>query len=125
MNQHNTLEDRLERLGSALRERPSVTDRVLQELHQSPVAGALTKPAPIVGSSRAPRPWSFVITTGAVVTVLAIVAVFTLPARSVGWEEVNQAIKSQKWIRASVTYLGGQHGTIWLSPERGLWASSQ
>jgi hypothetical protein len=122
MNQNHPLENRLELLGVALRQRPSVTDRVMQELRQSPTASALAKPARIVGSSRARRRWPLVVVTGAVVTLLAMITVFTLPARSVGWEEVNQAIKSQKWIRASVTYLGGQHGTIWLSPERGIWA---
>ncbi len=60
--------------------------------------------------------------TVAAVAALAAIAIFTVPARSVGWEEVNRAIKSQKWIRASVTYAEGGRGTIWLSPEHGIWA---
>jgi hypothetical protein len=40
MSPRNVLDERLEQLGSALRERPSVTDRVMHQLHQSLADGS-------------------------------------------------------------------------------------
>jgi hypothetical protein len=119
MNQ-NSLEERLERVGAALRERPSVVDRVIQDLHQSRAVGSPSTASQI--ARRARRGWPFVIATAAVVVALAAFGLLTVPTRSVGWADVNQAIKSQKWIRASVAYRDAGRGTIWLSPERGIWA---
>ncbi len=122
MSPRNVLDERLEQLGSALRERPSVTDHVMHQLHQSLADGSLVKPTEFVGTAKVRRRWPFVITTVAAVAALAALALFMVPARSVGWEEINRAIKSQKWIRASVSYAEGGRGTIWLSPEHGIWA---
>jgi hypothetical protein len=122
MSPRNVLDERLEQLGSALRERPSVTDRVMHQLHQSLADGSLVKPTEFVGAAKVRRRWPFVITTVAAVAALAALALFMVPARSVGWEEINRAIKSQKWIRASVSYAEGGRGTIWLSPQHGIWA---
>jgi hypothetical protein len=122
MNPNDTLEERLEMLGSALRDRPTLTDRVMREVRQSFADGLVAKPAAIVPAQRAGRRWPFVTTTVAAITALVAIGLVTFPRPSVGWEEVDQAVKSQKWIRASVTYLGGQHATIWLSSARGIWA---
>jgi hypothetical protein len=126
MNSRNTLEERLEGIGSALRERPSVTDGVMaqvrQSLAQSLAGGSVAIPKDVVSRPRAGRNWRLATATVAAVGAMVAFALIAFPRHSVGWEDVNQAVKSQKWIRASVTYLDGQHATIWMSPERGIWA---
>jgi hypothetical protein len=63
--------------------------------------------------------------TASAVAALAaavFVAVTLAPSRSVGWAEVTQAIQAQKWIRGATTNADGKRATMWLAPERGIWA---
>jgi hypothetical protein len=120
MNPDKTWEDRLERLGSQLRERPPLTDRVLAQLRQLPADARVAGPATIVAPRQAGRwPW---VTAACAVAALVAVALIAFPRHSVGWDEVNQAVRAQNWIRASVTYVDGKQGTIWMSPQRRIWA---
>jgi hypothetical protein len=63
------------------------------------------------------------LTAAAAATVAAacVSALLLLPSSSVGWEDVTTAVKSQRWIRATTTW-DGKQSTIWLSPERRVWA---
>jgi hypothetical protein len=127
MNRDASLEQRLETLGSALRDRPSLGERVMNEIRESGAqlsvaqSAVATQPAPHTrGAFR--RRWPFLTAAIGVGSALAVLAFFMAPTPSAGWAEVSKAISSKKWIRATTTYLGGQHGTIWLSPARKLWA---
>jgi hypothetical protein len=122
MNSRNTLEERLESIGSALRERPSVTDGVMAQVRQSLAEGRVAISRDVVSQRRGRRNWVLATATVAAMGVMVVFAFIVFPRQSVGWEDVNQAVKSQKWIRASVTYLDNQHATIWMSPERRIWA---
>jgi len=51
-----------------------------------------------------------------------LIALLVVPSPSVGWADVTKAIQSQKWIRGTVTYPDGDPGTMWLSPQRQIWA---
>jgi hypothetical protein len=122
MNSRNTLEERLEGIGSALRERPSLTEGVMAQVRQSLSEKPVAIPREVVSQRRARRSWFLATATVAAMGVMVAFALIAFPRHSVGWEDVNQAVKSQKWIRASVTYLDAQRATIWMSPERGIWA---
>jgi hypothetical protein len=126
MNLDDSLEERLGMLGSALRDRPSLAGRVMKEIRQSG-AGLVAQSA--VETRSDPRTqgvirrrWPFLTAAIGVVSALAVLAFFMVPTPSAGWAEVSKAISSKKWIRATTTYVGGRHGTIWLSPARKLWA---
>jgi hypothetical protein len=121
MNPDKHWEDRLERLGAQLRERPPLTDRVMTQLRQSLAEGLVASPAKTVSPRPAHRRWPFVTAVAAIAALVAI-ALIAFPRHSVGWDEINQAVRAQNWIRASVTYVDGQRGTIWMSPQRGIWA---
>ena len=122
MNSRNTLEERLESIGSVLRERPSVTDGVMAQVRQSLAEGRVAISRDVVSQRRGRRNWVLATATVAAMGVMVVFAFIVFPRQSVGWEDVNRAVKSQKWIRASVVYLDNQHATIWMSPERGIWA---
>jgi hypothetical protein len=131
MTSRNTLEERLEGIGSALRDRPSLTDGVMAQVRQSRAqtpsqslanGGHFAFPREVDSPRRARGNWRWAAATVAAMGAMVAFALIAFPRHSVGWEDVNQAVKSQKWIRASVTYLDGQQATIWMSPERGIWA---
>jgi hypothetical protein len=119
MNQDTNLEDSLEALGAALRSRPRLTDRVIDEIRRTVTDGAITPP------TKVRRPRQLLAAAAATLAMVAaiVLAVMTLfPARSVGWAEVTQAIHAQKWIHGTVTYTKGEDGAMWLSPDQQIWA---
>jgi hypothetical protein len=67
------------------------------------------------------RSWFLVASAAATVAAACVIAFLLLPSSSVGWEDVTKAVGSQRWIRAS-TGEEGQQRTIWISPQRRLWA---
>jgi len=122
MNPKSDFENRLELLGSALRERPSITERVLCEVRQSLAGGPVTQTVRATSFPKIRRRWPFVATTVAAMFAAVVIALTLFPERSVGWEEVKKAVVSQKWIRLAQSYQDGRHGTIWLAPGRMIWA---
>jgi hypothetical protein len=127
MNRDASLEERLDTLGSALRDRPSLAERVMNEIRQSGLELSVAQSAVETRSDphtrRAfRRRWPVLTAAVGAVCALAVLAFIMAPTPSAGWAEVSKAISSKKWIRATMTYVGGQQGTIWLSPARKLWA---
>lgn len=124
MNENTPLEDRLEAIGAALRTRPGLTEHVMEEVRESVADGATEEPStPVPRITK--RRWRLV--TASVVTVATVagavlIALLVVPSPSVGWADVTKAIRSQKWIRGTVTYPDGDPGTMWLSPQRQIWA---
>jgi hypothetical protein len=119
MNQDTNLEDSLEALGAALRSRPRLTDRVMDEVRRAVAEGAM----PPQTTVRRPRQlFAAAAGTFAMVAAILLAVMMLFPSRSVGWAEVTQAIHAQKWIRATVRYTDGGNGTMWLSPDQQIWA---
>src|ERR1700733_4553091 len=119
MNQDTNLEDSLEALGAALRSRPRLTDRVMDEVRRAVAEGAM----PSQTTVRRPRQlFAAAAGTFAMVAAILLAVMMLFPSRSVGWAEVTQAIHAQKWIRATVRYPAGKDGTMWLSPGQPVWA---
>jgi hypothetical protein len=119
MNQDTSLEDSLETLGAALRSRPRLTDRVMDEVRRDVAEGAMPPRTTVR------RPWKrFAAAAGtfAMVAAILLAVMMLFPSRSVGWAEVTQAIHAQKWIRATVRFPDGADGTMWLSPDQQIWA---
>lgn len=128
MNQNDTLEIDLQALGAALQARPRLTDRVLDELRASSATGLADTPpddlpaaAPRDAFLRRPL---LAAAAGlmAMVGVGLSIAIMLIPSPSVGWADVTEAIQAQKWIRGKATYEDGKQSTVWLSPERQVWA---
>lgn len=67
------------------------------------------------------RSWLILASAAAAISAACLIAFLLLPSASVGWADVSAAVKSQKWIRATVTWSGKQ-SSMWLSPERQVWA---
>jgi hypothetical protein len=61
---------------------------------------------------------------GLAVAAACALAFFLMPPSkdAVAWEDVNKAVTSQSWIRVAISG-DGQSGTMWLSPERQVWAA--
>ena len=134
MNANNELEQRLESLGSTLRERPRLTDRVMEQVRQMPtpvvecrlpddVTGATHRrePSPLPANGRVGRRWQLIGATTVAAVAMMLVA-FLSPSRSAGWEDVVKAIRERPWMRARTTHLDGKTGTMWLSTQRQIWA---
>jgi hypothetical protein len=127
MNRYASLEKRLETLGSALRDRPSLAERVMNEIRETGAGHSVAERAVAAGDDPHGRGvfrrrWPVLTAAIGIVSALAVLAFLMVPTPSAGWAEVSKAISAKKWIRATTTYVGGQHGTIWLSPARKLWA---
>ncbi len=126
MKPNTPLEDRLDAIGSALRARPSLSDRVMAEVRRSAVEGA-TQEATEEASTLKPRAsfgrrWQLVTAAVATIAVALLIAVVLSPSPSVGWEDVAKTIQSQKWIRGTASHRDGRRGIMWLSPQRKVWA---
>jgi hypothetical protein len=67
------------------------------------------------------RSWFLAATAAATLAAACVSALLLLPSSTVGWEDVTTAVKSQQWIRATTTW-DGKQSTMWLSPERRVWA---
>jgi hypothetical protein len=71
------------------------------------------------------RFWRVVAASVATIAAASLLALLMLPSASVGWADVTRAVQSQDWIRATAASAENKedkHGTIWLSPQRQLWA---
>ncbi len=123
MNQNTPLEDRLEALGTTLRERPRLTDRVMDEVRESVADDATEEPSTLAprGGKRRWRLVAASVVTVATVAGAVLIALLVVPSPSVGWADVTKAIQSQQWIRGTLTD-SGDRSNIWLSPERQIWA---
>jgi len=122
MNQNSSLDDRLEALGVALRARPRLTDRVMDKVRESATEDA-TERLPTRATIRRRRQLvTMVAGTVATISVALLIVITLFPSSSVGWAEVTKAIQSQKWIRGTATYSDGKRATMWLSPDRRIWA---
>lgn len=124
MNENHPLEDRLEALGTALRTRPSIVNRVLTEARESAANGSATErtgdgPRARAWRRRIPAAVTAVVAMGA--TAVGILLMLT-PAPSVGWAEVVEELQARPWIRGTATLTDGDAVTMWLSPERRIWA---
>ena len=127
MNQHLSLEDRLQALGTALQARPRLSDRAMEEIRKlggSPAVEESSQPTPL--SDRRSGRRIFAATVGLVATICAVllIALTVFRSPSVSWAEVTQAIQSQNWIRGTFSAPNGHQGTMWLSPRRQVWAFS-
>ena len=131
MNQNTNIEDCLEALGVALRARPRLTNRVMDEVRQSVGDGSIQDQSMVARPSmllpRAmPRGRRQLFTaaagTVATISVVVVAAIMLFPSPSVGWADVTKAIQVQKWIRGTVKFTNGEDGTMWLSPEQQIWA---
>jgi len=124
MNQNTSLEDRLEALGAAIRERPRLTDRVMDEVRESGADGPTEEPpTPLTRAKQ--RRWKILAASVISVATVAggvLIALLIVPSPSVGWADVTKAIQSQKWIRGTAAFPDDRDGTMWLSPERQIWA---
>jgi hypothetical protein len=124
MNENRSLEDQLEAVGTALRRRPTITDRVMVDVREVAADGSTEEP---VHEKPRVRLWRRRITaTAAAVVAMVATAVGVLlmltPAPSVGWAQMVEALQTQRWIRGKVTFSSGREGTMWLSPQRQIWA---
>lgn len=124
MNQNTPLEDRLEALGTALRARPGLADCVMDEVRDS-IADGSTEESSMPSTRARKRRWQLL--AASVVTVATVagavsIALLVFPSPSVGWADVTKAIQSQRWIRGTATLPSGKGSTMWLSPERQIWA---
>ena len=125
MKLNAAVEDCLEAVGATLRARPRLTERVMQKVRRLTAHHSTEEP-----SNLAPRPrvhrrrrlLAAAFATVGTVSAVVLIALALLPSPSVGWADVTTAIQSQKWIRGTVTYPDGGRATIWLSPERQIWA---
>ncbi len=127
MNDNTPLEDRLESLGAALRSRPGLTRRVMDQVRKSAADGSTPGFSTYTASftiRRHRRLFTASAGMAAMIGVAILIASTLFPSRSVGWAEVTKAIQSQKWIRGTVTHADGKGATMWLAPERRIWAFS-
>ncbi len=125
MNQHTSLEDRLKALGSVLRKGPRLTDRMMDEVRESAADGSTPRRSTLAPRVAMRRRWQLLAAAAGTVSAISVgvwVVLALLPSPSVGWADVTKAIQSQKWIRGTVAYSDGRRGTMWLSPERQVWA---
>ena len=122
MNQKLSIEEQLEAWGTALRDRPRLTERVMEEIR--PLAGQgearTTAPQPVTPQRRRYL-WAL---AGTLLTLSLgmVIVVSILPAPAVVWADVIQAVQSQKWIRGTMTSANGQQSMIWQSAESQVWA---
>lgn len=125
MNQNVSLEGRLESFGAALRARPRLTERVMDEIRRSAADGSMAR-LPTLAPRARMRHRRHILTAaaGAIASIgIALFLVIALvPSPSVGWDDVTKAIQAQKWIRGTVTFPGNDRATMWLSPGRQIWA---
>lgn len=120
MNDESSIEMQLEELGAALRQRPSVAGRVLSQVRNLPSQDQVTLPQP---APRITRRRLFA--TAASIAVAIAAAVLVLPTfPSVSWAQVADALRAKTWIRGQITYANGNKGTLWISPERRIWAQN-
>ncbi len=124
MTKGTTLEARLEAVGAALRSRPSLSDRVIEALGESSCQEPTPRRTTHPQSVRMPlRRRSAALAAGTV--LMSAVCLFVLaalvPSQSFGWADVAAAVRSQRWIRATVD-IDERTSTMWLSPERQIWA---
>src|SRR6185295_17222970 len=120
MSQSISLEERLETLGAALRERPSVTPRAMQDVREL-VASGWSRRSAVSPPKPARIRWR--VFAVAAVLCLAVTALLSLlPSSGVTWAEMRKAIQAQKWIHATASLPNGESGEMWLSPERNVWA---
>ena len=121
MNDRTSVEDRLEALGAALRARPPLTGRVMIQVRKAAAQDLALAPA---GTRVQPR--RRLLTRAAyaalAISAAALFAMMLPSSPAVGWAEVAKVLQSQKWIRGRVTYADGKQGTLWISPERQIWA---
>lgn len=122
MSSTDPMETRLESLGSFLRERPALGERVMQEVRRSESDTAASDKAKLLAGRRARRRnWPWVAAVTALGVALALSLTFFRHA-AIGWAEVTGAIRAQRWIRAQTTYADGQRAELWVSPQLKLWA---
>lgn len=126
MNANHELEQQLESLGNALRERPRLTDRVMEQVRQLPALVAegpspRHEPSALPSKGHVGRRWQLIGATSVAAVAMLLVAFFS-PSRSAGWEDVVKAIRDRPWMRARTTHLNGKTGTMWLSTQRQIWA---
>lgn len=128
MNEHDDgrVLDVLESATESLRE-TEVPDGPSQQLAASTVAAIIAQTGPTTtfaprGRKRRRRLVAASVVTVATVASAVLIALLAHPSPSVGWADVTKAIQSQKWIRGTGALTGGRRGTMWLSPERQIWA---
>src|SRR5579872_5701652 len=104
MSSTDPMETRLESLGSFLRERPALGERVMQEVRRSESdMSASGKSGSLAGRGARRRKWPWVAAVTALGLAIALSSTFFRHA-SIGWAEVTSAIRAQRWIRATTTY---------------------
>jgi len=118
--------DVLESATASLRD-TRAPDGPSQQLVTSTIAAifAETGPTTTFAPRGGKRRWRLVaasVVTVATVAGAVLIALLAYPSPSVGWADVTKAIQSQKWIRGRGALTGGRGGTMWLSPERQIWA---
>lgn len=121
MNYRTTVEDQLDALGAALRNRPTLMGRVMTQVRRI-AAQDLTAPTAAVRVWPRRRFLTRAAYAAVAISALALFAVLLPSSPAVGWAEVVKVLQAQKWLRGRVTYADGKQGTLWISPERQIWA---
>jgi len=118
MNQNTNIEDCLEALGTVMRSRPRLTDRVMSEVRQL-VADAQARPARAPRFSR--RRWLAGLAAAAAVAA----ACWLLWQPGAGWAKMQSAVQSKPWVHLTCKDLpADSHGRLemWLSHPRSVYA---
>lgn len=119
MNENDSLKDRLETVGAALRSRPVIADRVMAQVREQVVELEDSRPVARVWRRRLAA--AVLSLAGMAATLVAILFALA-PSPSVGWAQVVEALQTQRWIRGKVTFASGGEGTMWVSPYQQVWA---
>lgn len=120
MNENRPLEEQLKAVGTALRSRPRIADRVMVDVREAAARRSTMEPVrdkPRVRLGRR-RFTIATFTTVAVVTTAVGLLMTLAPVPSVGWAQMIIALQTQPWIRGRE----GNQGTMWLSPQHRIWA---
>lgn len=127
MKPTNLIEDRLNDLGKQLRSRPTLIDNVKHQLEKecSPIRQVpvqLThRELRASGHRRQYLRLAFASSLVAAVTLL-LATLFLTSSASIGWAQVVEAVRQQKWLHGETTFQDGKRGQMWLSLSENLWA---
>ncbi len=95
----NSLEDRLEKIGAMLRERPSVVPHVVEELRRAGSSPAALRTADMPPRMLRRRVWLMVAGVAALAAAI-LVMISLMPAASKTWADVVAAVDSKPWVHA-------------------------
>lgn len=114
-------EDNLRAALRPLRVDPDLFDAAVRERLKADPRRREAERAPHAAPRRRRRLLGVAASAAATVAAALLIVMTLFPSPSVGWDEVTQAIQTQKWIRGTSLH-DGQRVTMWLSPERQVWA---